>query len=127
MPAFPAPAMHHAPPHPQRHSRAGGNPVPKPPNAEGFENSALDSRLRGNDDRDMIAFQDKLAGNAAQIERALDTLLGVQPLTGPGEPPARLIDSMRHGTLEGGKRLRPFMLRETALMLGVAAEMSLPA
>jgi farnesyl diphosphate synthase len=75
----------------------------------------------------MTEFQDKLAGNAAEIERALDTLLNVQPLSGPGEAPERLIEAMRHGTLEGGKRLRPFLLRETARMLGTAAEKSLPA
>jgi len=75
----------------------------------------------------MIGFQDKLARNAAEIERALDTLLAVQPLAGPGDPPARLIEAMRHGTLEGGKRLRPFLLRETAQILGTSAEMSLAA
>jgi farnesyl diphosphate synthase len=34
---------------------------------------------------------------------------------------------MRHGALEGGKRLRPFLLRETAQMLGIAAESSIAA
>jgi farnesyl diphosphate synthase len=74
-----------------------------------------------------MSFAEKLQRNAAEIERALDTLLGVQPLTGPGEPPARLIEAMRHGTLEGGKRLRPFLLRETAQMLGRPPELTLPS
>jgi farnesyl diphosphate synthase len=34
---------------------------------------------------------------------------------------------MRHGTLNGGKRLRPFLLRETAAMLGVAADYTVAA
>jgi farnesyl diphosphate synthase len=75
----------------------------------------------------MTEFQDKLALNATEVERALDTLLAVQPLSGPGEPPARLIEAMRHGTLAGGKRLRPFLLRETAQILGRSAEASLAA
>ncbi len=75
----------------------------------------------------MTAFADKLARNAAEIERALDTQLAVTPLAGPGEPPDRLIAAMRHGSLEGGKRLRPFLLRETAKMLGTAPEHSLAA
>jgi farnesyl diphosphate synthase len=68
-----------------------------------------------------------LAQNAAEIERALDTLLKPEPLTGPGEPPARLLAAMRHGSLNGGKRLRPFLLRQTAAMLGLAPELSLAA
>ncbi|MEO8757068.1 MAG: polyprenyl synthetase family protein [Devosia sp.] len=70
-------------------------------------------------------FAGRLAANAAEIERALDTLLQAGPLGGPGELPERLIAAMRHGTLNGGKRLRPFLLRETATMLGVAPELSL--
>jgi farnesyl diphosphate synthase len=51
----------------------------------------------------------------------------VGPLAGPGTPPDRLIAAMRHGTLGGGKRLRPALLVETAGMLRVAPELSLPA
>ena len=70
----------------------------------------------------MPSFDEKLRDNAAQIERALDALLMAERLSGPGDAPERLIAAMRHGTLNGGKRLRPFLLRETATMLGVAAE-----
>jgi farnesyl diphosphate synthase len=73
----------------------------------------------------MIDFDARLRQNAADIERALDTLLTERQLGGPGEPPQRLIAAMRHGTLEGGKRLRPFLLRETAQMLGKPAEETL--
>ena len=75
----------------------------------------------------MASFEQKLQQNAAEIERSLETLLSVERLSGPDEPPARLIDAMRHGTLNGGKRLRPLLLRETARMLGVAPELSLAA
>jgi farnesyl diphosphate synthase len=75
----------------------------------------------------MTGFDDKLRLNAAEIERALDTLLDAGRLAGPGEPPARLVAAMRHGTLEGGKRLRPFLLRQTAQMLGIAPERSIAA
>jgi farnesyl diphosphate synthase len=34
---------------------------------------------------------------------------------------------MRHGALEGGKRLRPFLLRETAQIFGIAPEESIAA
>ncbi|MEQ1768744.1 MAG: farnesyl diphosphate synthase [Devosia sp.] len=66
-----------------------------------------------------------LQANAAEIETALATLLSPTALTGPAEPPARLVEAMRHGTLNGGKRLRPFLLRQTALMLGAAPELTL--
>ena len=75
----------------------------------------------------MSSFADRLAENATDIERALDALLQAERLGGPGEAPARLIAAMRHGTLNGGKRLRPFLLRETAGMLGIASELSLAA
>jgi farnesyl diphosphate synthase len=73
----------------------------------------------------MASFEQKLQQNAAQIERALETLLSAERLTGPDVPPDRLIAAMRHGTLNGGKRIRPFLLRQTAEMLGLAPELSL--
>ena len=74
-----------------------------------------------------MSFAHRLQRNAAEIEQSLDTLLGAGRLGGPGEPPDRLIAAMRHGALDGGKRLRPFLLRETAQMFGIAAEKSLAA
>jgi farnesyl diphosphate synthase len=75
----------------------------------------------------MADFERKLRDNAVEIERALDTLLVPERLAGPGGTPARLIAAMRHGTLNGGKRLRPFLLRETAGMLGVTPDFSVAA
>jgi farnesyl diphosphate synthase len=53
-----------------------------------------------------------LAANAAAVESVL-----VDLLDGAHWPP-RLTEAMRHGTLAGGKRLRPFLVVETARMLG---------
>ncbi|MEO6013442.1 MAG: polyprenyl synthetase family protein [Devosia sp.] len=75
----------------------------------------------------MAEFVQLLTQNAADIERALETLLNATPLSGPGDVPARLVAAMRHGSLSGGKRLRPFLLRETAAIFGIAPELSLPA
>jgi farnesyl diphosphate synthase len=72
-------------------------------------------------------FGARLSTRAAAIERAIDGQLTTTALSDPGEAPARLIEAMRHGTLNGGKRLRPFLLQETALLFGVALELSLPA
>jgi farnesyl diphosphate synthase len=75
----------------------------------------------------MASFDQLLQANALEIEAALATLLQTTPLTGPGAPPDRLTAAMRHGTLDGGKRLRPLLLRETARMLGTAAEHTIAA
>jgi farnesyl diphosphate synthase len=65
-------------------------------------------------------FADRLATVAAEIESLLDRLLGAAP--GPGEivRPPRLLGAMRHAMLGGGKRLRPFLLLETATLFGAA-------
>jgi farnesyl diphosphate synthase len=73
----------------------------------------------------MADFDQLLTANAREIETALSVLLEARTLTGPGEPPERLVAAMRHGALEGGKRLRPFLLRETARMLGAAPELTI--
>jgi len=75
----------------------------------------------------MSALAEHLARNAAEIERGLDALLQADRLSGPGEVPERLRAAMRHGTLAGGKRLRPFLLRESAALFGAAPEKSLAA
>jgi farnesyl diphosphate synthase len=63
-------------------------------------------------------FQARLAETAATVERELEGLLAFEPQ--PGEPyrPKRLIAAMRYATLGGGKRLRPFLVIETARALG---------
>ena len=75
----------------------------------------------------MPGFEQRLRQNAADIETALGGLLTGNGLAGPGQPPNRLIAAMRHGSLEGGKRLRPLLVRETSALFGVAPELSLAA
>ncbi len=67
-------------------------------------------------------FQDRLAIAGAEIETILDHILGPAALPGEIARPARLIEAMRYGTLGGGKRLRPFLLIESARMCGADPE-----
>lgn len=69
----------------------------------------------------------ELASTAADIETALDRLLTTEALSGPGAPPDRLIAAMRHGSLNGGKRLRPLLVRQAAQVFGVPAEHTVQA
>jgi len=75
----------------------------------------------------MTTFEQEAHDCARDIEKALDALLTGSRLSGPGPAPERLIAAMRHGTLNGGKRLRPLLLRQTAGIFGLPAEMALDA
>jgi farnesyl diphosphate synthase len=59
---------------------------------------------------------------AAEVETMLEQLLAGAPLAGEIARPARLLGAMRHGVLAGGKRLRPFLVIETARALGHSGE-----
>ncbi|MEZ5923450.1 MAG: polyprenyl synthetase family protein [Hyphomicrobiaceae bacterium] len=61
-----------------------------------------------------MSFETRLADSQHLIETHLDALLGS---LGP-EVPVRLLEAMRHGVLGGGKRFRPFLVIETAALLG---------
>jgi farnesyl diphosphate synthase len=67
---------------------------------------------------------EKLERIASLIERRLDALLAPEPAAS-GQ--ARLIEAMRYAALGGGKRLRPFLLIESAGLFGVAEEEALDA
>jgi len=67
---------------------------------------------------------EKLERIASLIEGRLDALLAPEP-TASGQ--ARLIEAMRYAALGGGKRLRPFLLIESARLFGVAEEDALNA
>jgi farnesyl diphosphate synthase len=56
-----------------------------------------------------------LADAAAKIEHTLD-----QVLSPDGAPETRIYDAMRYTTLGGGKRLRPFLVLQSAGLFGVA-------
>ncbi|UUP17332.1 Farnesyl diphosphate synthase [Nitratireductor thuwali] len=61
-------------------------------------------------------FENLLALRADEVEQLLRQLLDGRLREGEVDRPRRLIEAMRHGALNGGKRLRPFLLVETAEM-----------
>ncbi len=69
-------------------------------------------------DAAMTTFETKLRDSAAKTEALLGRLLSSD--VGPDEiaRPQNLLDAMRHGVLNGGKRLRPFLVIESAALLG---------
>ncbi|WP_062015629.1 polyprenyl synthetase family protein [Aureimonas sp. AU4] len=68
---------------------------------------------------------DALSRTAERVERALETALGsASPLL--REAPERLLEAMRHGALGGGKRLRPFLVVESAALFGAPADQAMP-
>lgn len=62
---------------------------------------------------------------AAHTERTLENFLKSEPSAEELARPARLLASMRYAALGGGKRLRPFLVVETAALFGVALERAL--
>jgi farnesyl diphosphate synthase len=71
------------------------------------------------------SFAASLGAVAAETEALLDRLLGSQPAAGEIARPQRLLAAMRHAVLGGGKRLRPFLVVESASLLGVPRERAL--
>ncbi len=67
----------------------------------------------------MNRFQNEALSCASDINKALDEALSIRRLSGVGEAPERLVLAMRHGTLNGGKRLRPLLLRQAAAIFNV--------
>jgi farnesyl diphosphate synthase len=72
-------------------------------------------------------FQDRLARVAHDTEALLDRLLASAPIDGERARPARLLDVMRYVSLGGGKRLRPFLVVESAALFDVPRQNSLMA
>src|SRR6186997_585942 len=68
---------------------------------------------------DTACFTDRLAATARDIETLLDRLLSPAALSSETARPPRLVAAMRHGALDGGKRLRPFLVVETAALFDV--------
>lgn len=69
-------------------------------------------------DQDTSLFQMTLLHRAAAVEALLTDLLSDQPKDGEISRPPRLMAAMRHGVLNGGKRLRPFLVMESAALFG---------
>ena len=73
-----------------------------------------------------MTFEKRLLARAAEIEAGLALALRQAASTEAGVP-ARLADAMRHAVMAGGKRLRPFLVIETATALGSTVEAAMPA
>ena len=67
-------------------------------------------------------FSHRLDEAAQRVEVALEGLLGTAPLKGEIARPTRLLEAMRYASLGGGKRLRPFLVIESARLFGVTGE-----
>lgn len=70
-------------------------------------------------------FLARLNSVASDTNALLDNLLSPVPAEGERSRPARLLDAMRYASLDGGKRLRPFLVVETAALLNVPRERAL--
>ncbi|WP_061930402.1 polyprenyl synthetase family protein [Aureimonas sp. AU22] len=69
---------------------------------------------------------DKRLGEAAErLEAGLAAALSGSSFLLAGAP-ERLLAAMRHGTLDGGKRLRPFLVEETAALFGADPAFAAP-
>ena len=62
-----------------------------------------------------MTFEQSLTTSATLIEHRLDELLSGERMA---NVPPRLVEAMRHAALGGGKRFRPFLVLESARMLG---------
>ncbi len=68
--------------------------------------------------RSTSSFMARLLAVAGEVETTLEALLADETRPGEIARPARLMGALRHASLAGGKRLRPFLTIETARMLG---------
>ena len=63
----------------------------------------------------MSDLKSALSACAENVEIVLDRLL---PKT--DNPEARVVDAMRYASLDGGKRIRPFLVTQSAALFGVS-------
>ena len=71
-------------------------------------------------------FETRLAARAAGFDQRLAMLLDPSA-PGMAGVPQRLADAMRHAVTAGGKRIRPFLVVETAGVLGAGEDAPIPA
>ncbi len=74
---------------------------------------------------DQTVFEIMLAERAGAVEALLRRILDERPLPGEIARPQRLLAAMRHGVLNGGKRLRPFLVLESAALFSADGEPAL--
>jgi farnesyl diphosphate synthase len=70
-------------------------------------------------------FDTKFKTAARDVETLLDALLSAPARADEITRPPRLLAAMRHAVLNGGKRLRPFLVVETAKLFSAPAEAAL--
>ena len=76
---------------------------------------------------EMTSLNDAMQETATLVETELSRLLKLDKPEKADESEDILINAMRHGSLNGGKRLRPFLLMETAKLFGVGEHSALRA
>lgn len=76
---------------------------------------------------DLPSLDQRMAEAAAKIEPLLDSLLSDQSIADELARPRRLLEAMRYATLQGGKRVRPFLVMEFAKVFGVSQDHALMA
>ncbi|MFG1282297.1 polyprenyl synthetase family protein [Xanthobacter autotrophicus] len=74
-----------------------------------------------------LSLKDRLDASATATETRLALALADAALPGERLRPERLMAAMRHGALGGGKRLRPFLVIESAALFGIPAEQAVTA
>src|SRR6185312_14651485 len=72
-----------------------------------------------------IPFEMVLATRAAEVEALLARVLDGRARSGEIMRPGRLMQAIRHGALNGGKRLRPFLVMESAAIFSADEEAAL--
>jgi farnesyl diphosphate synthase len=74
-----------------------------------------------------MTFAQRLDRIAGLTEARLDVLLGAKTVRSEGfeGAPQRLMDAIRHATLGGGKRFRPFLAVESAALFGLTEDAAL--
>lgn len=77
--------------------------------------------------RPHMNFSTRLDAAASDIDRLLTQLLADTPAESEIARPARLIEAMRYASLSGGKKLRPFLVIETAALFNVPREQAMMA
>ncbi|MEQ8480060.1 MAG: polyprenyl synthetase family protein [Hoeflea sp.] len=70
-------------------------------------------------------FTARLQSAASRVEAELEQILSQEARDGEIVRPDRLLSAMRYGVLNGGKRLRPFLVIETARLLNAPPEPAL--
>ena len=68
----------------------------------------------------MSGFENALKTNAQAVSETLDRLLPMEDT-----PESRVVEAMRYATLNGGKRIRPFLVMTGARLFGVAESSAL--